>query len=116
MIPEAISNDLLLIKRCIHTAFLAACPRAMYSVSVVEVNTVRCLLLLYKTIAPFKRKQFSITEFRFSGLPAKLLSAYPISPYVGGAVSDVPSDFLPYTRPNCIVPSKYQTTLSAAWG
>ncbi len=56
--------------RLIHTLSLAVCPNAIYSASVVEVDTVRCFLLHQETTAPLMKKQYPITDLRSSGSPA----------------------------------------------
>lgn len=71
----------------IHTLSRAACSRAIYLGSVVDVETVRSFLLHQETITLYMIKQYSITDVLFSESLAWLLSAYSTSPHYAGAMS-----------------------------
>ena len=99
-----VSTANLLMNLLIQTPSLAAWPIAIYSTSVVDVDTVFCFLLDHETTAPLRKKHFSMTDFLSSGSPAKLLSPYPTRPYGAGCIGELPSERWPYTSSNCIVP------------
>lgn len=57
---------------------------AMYSASVVDVETVRCFLLDQESRAPSMKKQYPMTDLWSSGSSAKFLSEYHTSLNGGG--------------------------------
>lgn len=81
-----VSSYISLINLCIQTASFDAYLRAIYLASVVDMETVLYFLLHQDTMAPFKKKQYPITDFRSLGSPAKLLSANPTRPYSDGSL------------------------------
>ena len=63
MMSSTVSNSISLINRQINTISLALYLRTMYSILIVEVNIVLCFLLLHNTTAPFKNRQYLMTDF-----------------------------------------------------
>lgn len=87
----------------IQTFFFATWLIVIYSILVVEVDTVFCFLLNYNITASFRKKKYSITDFLPFGSLAKLLSLYPMRPYSIGVVEKLPSDFYLYISSRWIV-------------
>ena len=58
-----------------HTAYLAAWSMAIYSASVVEVETVHCFFEHHDITPLTRKKQYFIIDFHSLMSPVKLLSA-----------------------------------------
>ena len=114
MILRAIFNDIFLIKQHIHTASFITYSKAIYFASIVDVDIVCYFLLFHETIAPFKKKQYPISNLQFLGLSTKLLSIYLASPYSRSNMGDILSNFFLYIKPNCIIFFKYWITVFTA--
>lgn len=90
-----LSRDILLMNCRIYTASLAAWPRATYSASVVEVDTVRSFFAAPRDDCYIQKEAVSHYRLSIFRVAGKVLLADLIRIYGGGVVSDVPSGLLP---------------------
>lgn len=106
-VSEIISSFSLLINCQIYIAFFAAYPSTIYSALVVKVDTVFCFVLLHKITVSLREKLYLMTDVQSLKSSAKLLFTQPNKPYGVGSLRGVPSAFLPYIKPNYMIPFKY---------
>lgn len=81
----------------------------MYSILIIDIDTILYILLLYKTTTLFKIKIRIIINVQFLKLFAKLLFMYLIKLYRSRFLRSTLSRFL-YINSSCIVIFKYEIT------